>query len=152
MSCQQQRQDNDDAVRSAFRAHGPFPRRWPISDEDLEAYLDAEYDTSDGSGSLDSTERYETDTLGAAGDQTILVRPCSYGSFQQELLGRRYLILEPRQRSQASPLSNLVRPKCVGIFALGLVLLGTIYLGSSVLKAMLFLEEQGATSPVQSLT
>lgn len=100
--------------------------------------MDAEYDTRNDSESSESTERRETNPLLAAGDHTISIPPSSYGSVQQELRGKSYLILEPRQRRQGSPLSNLVGPEGARLFVLALLLLGIIYLGLPVLKGMLF--------------
>lgn len=149
MSTEQQRKDEDDAVRSAFREHGPFPRRWPISNEDLGAYLTAEYDISDDNESVESVEARETDPLLAAGDRETFT-PTYSGYFREQVVERWYLILEPRQKRQ----SNLGGPKCVGLgcIVLGLILLGIIYLGSPALKAMLFPEDQNATAPVPELT
>lgn len=137
-------------MRSAFREHGPFPRRWTVSNEDLEAYLNAECDVSDDNDSGESVEGYETDPLLAAGDRATLT-PSYNGNFWQIVVERWHLILEPRQKRR----SSLVGLRCVGlscVILLGSILLGLVYLRLSVLKAMLFPEEKNAAAPVQGLT
>ncbi|KAG6365964.1 hypothetical protein INS49_000140 [Diaporthe citri] len=134
MSIQQQRKDDDDdAVRN----------------EDLEAYLNAEYDMSDDDDSDEGFEGRETDPLLEAGDRAKFT-PSYNGSFRQQVIERWHLILEPRQKRRF----NLVGPKCwgIGCVILGLILLAFVYLSSPVLKAMLFPEEQNGTAPVQRLT
>lgn len=140
MSFRQQRTENDDAVRHAFREQGPYPRRWSLSDEDLEAYLDADYDTSDGSESVESAEPRETDPLLAAGDRTTLTASSYNRPIRSRVLESYYLVLEPRQRRRRSPRSSIVGPQCAGISCVVfiLVLLGIIYLGLPQLRAILF--------------
>lgn len=153
MSVQQQRRDNDDAVRNAFREQGPYPRRWSLSDEDLEANLDADYDTSEDNESVQSAEPSETDPLLAAGDRTTFT-PSSYDRpIRSRVLESYYLVLEPRQRRRRSPPPNIVGPKCaaLGCVIFILVLLGIIYLASPVLRAILFPDEQDTTLQVQGL-
>lgn len=154
MSAQQQRRDNDDAVRNAFREQGPYPRRWSLSDEDLEAYLDADYDTSEDNESIESAEPSETDPLLAAGNRTTFTPSSHDRPIRSRVLESYYYVLEPRQRRRRSPPSNIVGPKCaaLGCVVFILVLLGIIYLGSPVLRSILFPEEQGTTSQFQALT
>lgn len=136
-------------MRRAFREHGPFPRKWCIPDEDLEAYLNAEYDMSDDNESIESVEAREADALLAAGDRATFT-PSYQGTFRQQVVERWYLIPEPRQKRR----SNIVGPKCVGLSCaiLGLILLGFVYLWSPVLKTILSPEEHNATAAVQGLT
>lgn len=154
MSFRQQRTENDDAVRHAFREHGPYPRRWSLSDEDLEAYLDADYDTSDGSESVESVEPCETDPLLAAGDRTTLTASSYNTPIRSRVLESYYLVLEPRQRRRRSPRSNIVELMCVGLswIVFILVLLGIIYLGSPQLRAIIFPDEQKNTLQVKSVS
>lgn len=157
MSVQQQRKLDDDAVRNAFRYSGPFPQRWSFSDEDLEAYLDAEYDASDddeSDESDESAEPYETDPLLSASDRKMFTPSSPDRPIRQHVLDSYYYILEPRQRRRRSPTFDLVEPKysCLGCIVLTLVVVGITYLGLPVLRALLFPEEQGATSQVQGLT
>ncbi|KAI3400701.1 hypothetical protein diail_2413, partial [Diaporthe ilicicola] len=51
----QQRRDHD-AVREASRRHDPFQQRWPMSEEDLEACLNGNYDTNDDGESDESVD------------------------------------------------------------------------------------------------
>lgn len=152
MFTRHQRTEDDDPVRRAFRESGPFTRRWLIPDEDLEAYLGAEYDISDGSESAESVEARETNPLLAAGERTAFTRASYNGEVQRQLSERCHLILEPRKRRWRSPISSLVGSRfeglshaavCYVVFAL--ILLGGIYLGAPVLKARLFPEEQDTT-------
>lgn len=160
ISVRQQRKSDDDAVRSAFWEHGPFARgKWSlhVPDADLEAYLDADYDTDDESESVDSVEARETDPLLAAGDlhTRFTHAPSSRNRpVRQHVLESYYLILDPRQRRRSSPASKVARAKCTnfGLVVLGLILLGIIYLWSPVLKEMLFPEDQSIMTPVQGLT
>lgn len=149
MAEHRQRTPDDDAVRSAFRDSGPFPQRWSFSDEDLEAYLDAEYDASDDDESVESDEPCETDPLLPVSDRKKFTPSSHDRPIRQHVLESYYRILEPRQRRRRSPTFHLVGLGCV---VLTLVVLGMIYLGLPVLRAMLFPEEQGATSQVQVLT
>lgn len=154
MAERRQRTHDDDAVRSAFRESGPFPQRWSFSDEDLEAYLDAEYDASDDDESVESAEPCETDPLLSAGDRKKFTNSSPDRPIRQHVLDSYYYILEPGQRRRRSPTFDLVGPKysCLGCIVLTLVVLGVTYLGLPMLRALLFPEEQGTTSQVQGFT
>lgn len=153
-----QRTEDDDPVRRAFRGSGPFTRRWAIPDEDLEAYLGAEYDISDSNESPESVEARETNPLLAAGERTPFTRSNYNGDVQRQVLARCHLILKPRNRRWRSPISCLLGTEFEGLgyvalcyVALALILLGGVYLWSPVLKTLLFPKEQDATSTVQGL-
>lgn len=131
----------DDAVRRAFREEDPFPRRWTIPDEDLEAYLGAEYDNNDDSESAESGDGFETDPPLAIRDRTTYGTFDCNGSLRQQVIQRYHLILQqPLKGRGRLSISNLAGPRCAGIVCtvLGLALLGTIYLGFPALKELLF--------------
>lgn len=158
MFTRHQRTEDGDPVRRAFREGGPFTRRWAIPDEDLEAYLSAEYDISDGSESAESVEARETEPLLAVDERTPFTRSNYNGEVRRQVLNRCHLILDPRKRKWRSPISSLVGSNCERLghaalcyVVLALILLGGIYLGSPVLKALLFPEHQDATSTFQEL-
>lgn len=130
----------DDEVRRAFREEGYFPRRWTIPDEDLEAYLGAEYDNSDGSESAESFDNIELDPPLAIRDRTTYGTFDGNGSLRQQLIREYRLILQhPRNTRGRLPISNLARLRCTSIVCavLGLVLLGTIYFGLPMLAVKL---------------
>lgn len=131
----------DDEVRRAFREAGHFPRRWTIPDEDLEAYLGAEYENSDDSESAESCDGHEVDPPLTIRDRTTYGTFDDNGSLRQQLIHEfRIVLQQPRRRRGRLSLSSLAELRCASIvcIVLGLVLLGTIYLGFPTLKAFLF--------------
>jgi hypothetical protein len=132
---------DDDAVRRAFREHGPYVKRWSIPDEDLEAYLSAEYNNSDDSESAESVDDRTMDAPLAVRDRTTFgTFDCNENPRQQLTQRHHHMLQQPQLGRRHLSISNLVGPKCAGIvcIVLGLALLGTIYLGFPVLKGLLF--------------
>lgn len=137
MSDQQRRRDEDEAVRKAFREHGPFNQRWPIPIEDLEAIVYPEYDTNEGS---ESSESLETAPL-LAGRNARKSTPGSYAqSALREVLESDPLVQRRNQSRECGSNPRLVRSKCTGLgwVVLGLLFLGILYLGFPTLMELFF--------------
>lgn len=137
--------DTDDEVRRAFREQGPFSSRFrlQIPNEDLEAYLRANYDGSDGSESAESVESCnpapplehpDWTTYGTFGSDRDLPRPAIDSCHE--------ILLRSRQRGGKLSTSTFMGQNRAGIICvvLSLVLLGTTYLVFPMLKEALFSE------------